>query len=45
MQNIVDRLEGVVNIAKDVLVFAMKYDKFKENIINFLTDAQNKISI
>ena len=36
MQNIVDRLEGVVNIADDVLVFAMKYDKFKENIINFL---------
>ena len=36
MRNIVDGLEGVVNIANDVLVFAMKYDKFKENIINFL---------
>ena len=36
MQNIVDGLEGVVNIANDVLVFAMKYDKFKENVINFL---------
>ena len=35
MQNIVDGLEGVVNIA-DVLVFATKYDKFKENVINFL---------
>ena len=36
MQNIVDRLEGVVNIADDVLVFATKYDNFKENVINFL---------
>ena len=36
MQNIVDRLEGVVNIADDVLAFVMKYDKFKENVINFL---------
>ena len=33
VQNIVDGLEGVVN---DVSVFAMKYDKFKENVINFL---------
>ena len=42
MRNIVDGL-GVVNIADDVLVFATKYDKFKENVINkmlsiFLTD-------
>ena len=36
MQNIVDGLEGVVNIANDVLVFATKYDKLKENVINFL---------
>ena len=36
MQNIVDGLEGVVNITNDVLVFAAKYDKFKENVINFL---------
>ena len=36
MQNIVDGLEGVVNIANYVLVFATKYDKFKENVINFL---------
>ena len=36
MQNIVDGLEGVVNIANDVLVFATKCDKFKENVINFL---------
>ena len=26
----------MVNIANDVLVFATKYDKFKENVINFL---------
>ena len=32
MQNIVDGLQGVVNIADDVLVFATKY----ENVINFL---------
>ena len=36
MQNIVDGLEEEVNIADDVLVFATKYDKFKENVINFL---------
>ena len=36
MQNIVDGLEGVVNIADDVLVFATKYDKFKKNVISFL---------
>ena len=36
MQNIVDGLAGVVNIANDILVFATKYDKFKENVINFL---------
>ena len=36
MSNDVDRLEGVVNIADDVLIFATKYDKFKENVINFL---------
>ena len=35
-QNIVDGLEGVVNTVDDVLVFAVKYDKFKENVINFL---------
>ena len=35
-QNSVDGLEGVVNIASDVLVFATMYDKFKENVINFL---------
>ena len=36
MQNIVDGLQGVVNIADDVLVFATKYEKLKENVINFL---------
>ena len=29
-----DGLEGVVNIADDVLVFAMKYDKFKGNVLD-----------
>ena len=33
--NIVDGLEGVVNIADDLLVLATKYDKFKENVTNF----------
>ena len=36
MRNIVDGLQGVVNIADDVSVFATKYEKFKENVINFL---------
>ena len=36
MQNIVDGLEGVVDIVHDVSVFATKHDKFKENVINFL---------
>ena len=36
MRNIVDGLEGIVNIADDVLVFPTMYDKFKENVINFL---------
>ena len=36
MRNIVDGLQGVVNIADDVLVFATEYEKFKENVINFL---------
>ena len=36
MRNIVDGLQGVVNITDDVLVFAVKYEKFKENVINFL---------
>ena len=36
VRNIVDGLQGVVNIADDVLVFATKYEKFKENVINFL---------
>ena len=36
MRNIVDGLEGVVNITYNVLVFATKYDKFKSNVISFL---------
>ena len=36
MRNIVDGLEGVVNIANDILVFATKYNQFKENVIYFL---------
>ena len=36
MRNIVDGLEGVVNIAHDILVSATKHDNFKKNVINFL---------
>ena len=36
LSNATDGLDSVVNIANDVLVFATKYDKFKENVINFL---------
>ena len=36
MRNIVDGLQEVVNIANDVLIFATEYEKFKENVINFL---------
>ena len=36
MRNIVEGLEGIVNIADYVLVFATKYDKFKTNFISFL---------
>ena len=36
MRNIVEGLEGVVNIADDVLVLATKYEKFKTNVISFL---------
>ena len=33
IHDIVSGLEGVVNIADDVLVFASKYNKFKSNVI------------
>ena len=36
MQNIAEGLEGVVNIADDVLVYATKYEKFKSNVLSFL---------
>ena len=36
MQNIVDGLQRVVNIADDVLVFATDYDTFKYNVVSFL---------
>ena len=36
MQNIVDGLQGVINVADDVLVFASDYDVFKTNVISFL---------
>ena len=39
MRNIVDGLQGVVNIANDVLVFATEYKKFKKMLSIFLTDA------
>ena len=35
-RNIVEGLEGVVNIVDDLLVFATKYKKFKTNVISFL---------
>ena len=35
MRDIVEGLEGVVNIADDVLVFATKYAKFKTFVISF----------
>ena len=36
MRNIVDGLQGVVNIADDVLVFASDYDTFKSNVVSLL---------
>ena len=36
MKNIVDGLQGVVNIADDILVFASDYDTFKSNVVSFL---------
>ena len=36
MRNIKEDLQGVVNIADDVLVFALRYDQFKTNVISFL---------
>ena len=36
MRDIVDGLQGVINIADDILVYASDYDVFKSNIISFL---------
>ena len=36
MRNIVDGLQGVINIADDVLVYASDYDVFKSNAVSFL---------
>ena len=36
MRNIVDGLQGVINIADDVLVYASDYNVFKLNVISFL---------
>ena len=36
MRNIVDGLQGVVNIADDILVFASEYDTFISNVVSFL---------
>ena len=36
MRNIVDGLQGVINIADDVLVYASDYNVFKSNVISFL---------
>ena len=36
MRGIVDGLQGVINIADDVLVYASDYDVFKSNVVSFL---------
>ena len=36
MRNIVDGLQGVINITDDVLVYASDYNVFKSNVISFL---------
>ena len=36
MRNIVDGLQGVINIVDDVLVYASDYNVFKSNVISFL---------
>ena len=36
MRNIVDGLQGVVNIVDDILVYASDYDVFKSNVVSFL---------
>ena len=36
MRNIVDGLQGVINIVDDVLVYASDYNVFKLNVISFL---------
>ena len=37
VQNIVDGLKGVVNIADDVLVFAMQYESLRKMLSIFFT--------
>ena len=36
MRNIVDGLQGVINIVDDALVYASDYDVFKSNVVSFL---------
>ena len=36
MRNIVDGLQGVINIVDDILVYASDYNVFKLNVISFL---------
>ena len=36
MRNVVDGLQGVINIADDVLVYASDFDVFKSNVVSFL---------
>ena len=36
IRNIVDGLQGVINVADDVLVYASDYNVFKSNVISFL---------
>ena len=36
MRNIIDGLQGVINIVDDILVYASDYDVFKSNVVSFL---------
>ena len=36
MRNIVDGLQGVINIADNILVYASDYDVFRSNVVSFL---------
>ena len=42
---ILEGLNGTINIADDVLVFGCGYDSFKSNVISLLIDVQKRIFI